>query len=392
MRAVYDVTGMHCRSCEAKLRESLLASPHVSQAEVSLAKNRVTVDGDTMLSLAELNNQAAEAGDYHLAPADAQEPEPSEPTTGEAADVASDQHSNGMLAEGVEHDPDQSRFVYKTDGRASVLNYERPADGVIDLKHTFVPPADRGEGIGARLAESALNYAQENGLRVKPTCSYVRSYIEENPRFEPLTKSRTEPAHDPHSGQSHDDDAEHREGGHEHKHSGHAHEHHNGGEKGWLATYKPLLLIVSYLVGGTVIAGVAAGAWTAGFLMSVFMGLFFVTFSLFKMLDLRGFAEAYTSYDLVAARWLPYAYVYPFIELGLGVAYLLGMAPVAVNIVTLVVMLVSTAGVVNAVARGRDIQCGCLGTAFDLPMSTLTIVEDATMAVMAAAMLLMRLL
>jgi hypothetical protein len=57
--------------------------------------------------------------------------------------------------------------------------------------------------------------------------------------------------------------------------------------------------------------------------------------------------------------------------------------------VTLVVMVVGTIGVVNAVVRGRDIQCGCLGTMFDLPMSTVTIVEDVAMALMAAGMLVM---
>ncbi|TWT31050.1 Heavy-metal-associated domain protein [Posidoniimonas corsicana] len=368
MKAVFDVSGMHCQSCEQKLRESLLASPHVDRAEVSLADETATVAGDADLSLEELNDRVAQAGDYHLAPTDSAERQPAP-------------HSD-YLVEGVEHDADNNRFVYLSDSRESVLSYERPDAGVINLAHTFVPPADRGNGIAARLAESALNYAEQQTLRVIPTCSYVRSYLEDNPRYQSLTNGKKQQADD-HEGEPSDASQHnhHSDASHDHDHADH--------HRSWLATYKPLLLIIGYLIGGTAIAGAAAGVWSAGFLMSVFMGLFFVAFSFFKMLDLAGFAEAYTSYDLIAARWLPYAYVYPFIELGLGVAYLLQVWPVAVNAATLAVMLVSTAGVVNAVARGRDIQCGCLGTMFDLPMSTLTIVEDGTMAVMAAVMLVM---
>lgn len=158
-------------------------------------------------------------------------------------------------------------------------------------------------------------------------------------------------------------------------------------QRSWLATYHPLLLIVGYCFGGTVLAGVYAGDWSAGYLMSRFMGLFFVAFSFFKLLDLRGFADAYATYDIIARRFYQYGLVYPFIELSLGITYLLGWQPVVTNVVTLVVMAISTIGVVQAVTRKQEIQCACLGTVFDLPMTTVTIVEDVSMALMAAGML-----
>jgi hypothetical protein len=80
-------------------------------------------------------------------------------------------------------------------------------------------------------------------------------------------------------------------------------------------------------------------------------------------------------------------YVYPFIELGLGVAYLVRLVPVATSLVTLVVMLVSVVGVTQALLQKRRIQCACLGTVFNLPMTKVTFVEDALMAGMAFAML-----
>lgn len=106
------------------------------------------------------------------------------------------------------------------------------------------------------------------------------------------------------------------------------------------------------------------------------MGLFFVVFAFFKILDVPGFARASVSYDILAKRWPTYGYLYPWVELALGISYLLHFWPLATNLITLVVMSVGTVGVVNAVMKKQQIQCGCLGTVFQLPMSTVTIVED----------------
>jgi hypothetical protein len=77
------------------------------------------------------------------------------------------------------------------------------------------------------------------------------------------------------------------------------------------------------------------------------------------------------------------------VELGLGVAYLLNFAPVATNTVTLVLMLVGASGVLRALWDKRAIRCACLGTALNLPMTKVTLVEDLAMAAMAAVMLIM---
>ena len=60
----------------------------------------------------------------------------------------------------------------------------------------------------------------------------------------------------------------------------------------------------------------------------------------------------------------------------------------ATNIITLVLMLVGAAGVLNALLNKQAIRCACLGTALNLPMTKVTLVEDLTMAVMAGVMLL----
>ena len=121
--------------------------------------------------------------------------------------------------------------------------------------------------------------------------------------------------------------------------------------------------------------------------MRVFMAGFFLTFSFFKMLDLRGFAESYAMYDIVAKKLNNWGYIYAFIELTLGIAYAINFQPIIVNIVTLIVMTISIIGVLQSVFNKRKIKCACLGAVFNLPMSTVTIIEDALMIAMSVAML-----
>ena len=118
-----------------------------------------------------------------------------------------------------------------------------------------------------------------------------------------------------------------------------------------------------------------------------FMAGFFLTFSFFKMLDLKGFAESYSMYDIVAKKVKAYGFMYAFIELGLGIAYATNFQPLVTNVVTLIVMTVSIIGVLQSVLNKRKIQCACLGAVFNLPMSTVTIIEDALMIAMSAIML-----
>ena len=161
---------------------------------------------------------------------------------------------------------------------------------------------------------------------------------------------------------------------------------------GLLSTYSPLLLIVAYILGGSLLVQIGldgAASVTVDETMRYFMAGFFLVFSFFKLLEVRAFADAYTGYDLLAKRWRGWALLYPFVELGLGVAYLADFNPVATYWITVVVMGFSAIGVVQAVVAKRTIQCACLGTVFKLPMSTVTIVEDLGMGAMAVWMLLM---
>jgi len=124
--------------------------------------------------------------------------------------------------------------------------------------------------------------------------------------------------------------------------------------------------------------------------MQDFMAGFFIIFSLFKIINIKGFAEAYSMYDIIAKRFFMYGYLYPFIELGLGIAYLMQWFPLAINILTVILMLISSIGVAQELMKKRVIPCACLGVVFKIPMTYVTLLEDLLMAVMALIMIFLR--
>lgn len=159
--------------------------------------------------------------------------------------------------------------------------------------------------------------------------------------------------------------------------------------KSWAETYRPILLIFGYVTAISLVVSWQDNAINFMVFMRIFMSGFFLTFSFFKMLNLKAFAESYAMYDIVAKKFTAWGYIYAFIELGLGLSFALNLSPVVVNWVTLIVMTVSILGVLESVLNKKKIQCACLGAVFNLPMSTVTIVEDAIMIAMSAAMLIL---
>ncbi len=158
--------------------------------------------------------------------------------------------------------------------------------------------------------------------------------------------------------------------------------------KGWLETYKPLLMLFGLIALVAALLSYHHSTFFAMDFMNVFMAGFFLSFSYFKLINLKGFAESYAMYDVVAKRFNAWGYIYAFIELGLGLAYVTHFEPVITNAVTFIVMSISIIGVLQSVLNKKKIQCACLGAVFNLPMSTVTIVEDALMMAMSGGMLL----
>jgi hypothetical protein len=154
-----------------------------------------------------------------------------------------------------------------------------------------------------------------------------------------------------------------------------------------LSNYKPLMLVIAYVVGATAVAESIHGSFDWPRAMNYFMGFFFLGFAFFKLLDIPAFADSFSSYDIVAKRSRFYAVAYPWIELALGLLFVSGALPLVANGVTAVIMGVGLVGVAGAVFRKQTIQCACLGTVFNLPMSIVTIIENSAMLAMAITML-----
>ncbi len=158
--------------------------------------------------------------------------------------------------------------------------------------------------------------------------------------------------------------------------------------KTWFSTYKPILLVFGYITLVSSLSSFSKSGFDFMLFMQAFMAGFFLVFSFFKLLNLSAFAQSYAMYDIVAKRFKYWGYGYAFLELGLGISYLLHFNPYFTNWATLILMSVSIIGVLESVWRKKKIQCACLGAVFNLPMSTVTIIEDALMIAMSVGMLI----
>jgi len=157
-------------------------------------------------------------------------------------------------------------------------------------------------------------------------------------------------------------------------------------EKSKLQQLKPLLLILLYISVASVLLNY--NDWDLSGFMLDFMGLFYIVFSFFKMLDLKGFPESFQMYDPLAKRVPIYGWVYPFLETALGLMFLMRFEIKIALIVTLVVLGITTIGVAKTLLDKKSIRCACLGTALKLPMTEATFIENTIMIVMAIVMLL----
>lgn len=157
--------------------------------------------------------------------------------------------------------------------------------------------------------------------------------------------------------------------------------------------YIPLIVVFSLIGAATVVltlADMQEGQVSLASSLQYFMVGFFITFGGFKLLDLPGFAEGYSTYDLLASRVKAYAYIYPFIEVGFGLVMLYGFHPNWLLWVEFAVMAFSGLGVVIKLAKKEQFQCACLGTVLKVPLTSVTLVEDFGMAALALGLIFLQ--
>ncbi len=168
--------------------------------------------------------------------------------------------------------------------------------------------------------------------------------------------------------------------------SGVAHTVKNKAEEG--NSYFPIFLIFGFIAGITLLVQITKYSFSWVQWMTHFMAGFFLVFSFFKLMNIKGFAEGYRSYDVVAKQFPAWGYVYPFVELLLGLAFLTGFQPLGTNIAAFLVMGISSIGVIQSLVKKTSFQCACLGTIIKLPLSKVTLFEDLLMVAMSGFMII----
>ena len=151
-------------------------------------------------------------------------------------------------------------------------------------------------------------------------------------------------------------------------------------------SYKPIVLIFMYLIMVNILIAMHEASLKG--VMTNFMASFFLVFSFFKLLDIKGFASSYSSYDLIAKKIRYYGYVYPFVELAFGIGYILDGSIIYLNLVVFIVMLVSSIGVIKAKLTKEIFSCACVGTFLNVPLGSVAIIEDTMMVIMSLFMIL----
>ncbi len=154
-------------------------------------------------------------------------------------------------------------------------------------------------------------------------------------------------------------------------------------EESKLKTYKPLILIFTYILLVSASYQVYQGSFHFHLFMNHIMAGFFIGLSFFKFLDLKSFAESFSSYDPIAQRFLSYGFVYPFIEIVLGLMFISGISLSTANLITIIVLTATTFGVIKRLQSKSKIQCACAGAGFNLPLSYVTVFENIAMILMA---------
>mgnify|MGYP003298540228 FL=1 len=148
---------------------------------------------------------------------------------------------------------------------------------------------------------------------------------------------------------------------------------------------KPLFIILGYIFIASILLNYKN--WNLTNAMLDFMGLFYIIFSFFKILDIKGFSMSFRMYDPLAKQAPIYGYIYPFIEVLLGMMFLIRFEVNIALILTVIVLGITTIGVTQTLINKRSIKCACLGTTLNLPMTEATFIENALMIIMAFSLI-----
>jgi glutaredoxin len=156
------------------------------------------------------------------------------------------------------------------------------------------------------------------------------------------------------------------------------------------ATYRPVIaLFAMTALMAAAVSRAAFGTPLTPQALQWFIGLSMCVLALLKLQDVERFSSMFLGYDLLAKRWLPYAYVYPGAEAAAGVLMVAGILQAVSIPVALIIGGIGAVSVIKAVyIDRRDIKCACVGGDSRVPLGAVSLAENLMMVGMAVWMLL----
>lgn len=156
-------------------------------------------------------------------------------------------------------------------------------------------------------------------------------------------------------------------------------------------SYRPVVALFAI----TALMALAASAATLGNPLTGQALAWFIAFSMavlamLKLQDVEKFSAMFLNYDLLARRWVPYSYLYPFLEGLAGILMIWGGAPWLSIPIALTIGSIGAVSVINAVyIDRRELKCACVGGSSNVPLGFVSLTENLMMVAMAIWMLTM---
>lgn len=154
-------------------------------------------------------------------------------------------------------------------------------------------------------------------------------------------------------------------------------------------TYQPVIAVFAVtLPMAFVTAGMTEGGMEVVRVVESFIAFSMCVLGILKLQDLLSFATSFVQYDLIARRYVPYSYIYPFVEAGAGVLMLGGIWPWLAAPAALFVSTVGAVSVFKAVyLEKRDLDCACVGGGSKVPLGAISLTENLMMMAMSIWMI-----
>ena len=155
-------------------------------------------------------------------------------------------------------------------------------------------------------------------------------------------------------------------------------------------TYQPVMAVfaVTFLMALTTCWAMQGGL-TVIRVLELFVAFSMCVLGILKLQDLLSFATGFVQYDLIARRYVPYSYVYPFVEAGAGVLMIAGLFTWVAAPAALVVSTIGAVSVFKAVyIEKRDLSCACVGGGSSVPLGFISLTENLMMMGMSIWMMI----